>query len=190
KNRVFMPLQVINSQTRHVLGHELVHAFQYHSLIEGDSTQLENIGNLPLWMVEGMAEYLSLGKVDANTAMWMRDAVLNKDIPTLRDLTENSKYFPYRYGQAFWSFIGSTYGDTLIIPFFKSTAKYGYEMAIRRTFGYDERTLSSLWKSSLETTYGPMLIDSSQTRPIGKKIIDNTNAGEMNVAPAISPDGK
>lgn len=190
KNRVFMPIQEINFQTRHVLGHELVHAFQYHSLIEGDSTQLENIGNLPLWMIEGMAEYLSLGKVDANTAMWMRDAVLNKDIPTLEDLTTNSKYFPYRYGQAFWSFIGSTYGDTIIMPFFKSTAKYGYQMAIRRTFGYDEKTLSSLWKSSLENAYQPYLRDSSQTNPIGKKIIDNVNGGEMNVAPAISPDGK
>jgi Tol biopolymer transport system component len=189
KNRVFMPLQEINGQTRHVLGHELVHAFQYHSLIEGDSTNLENIGNLPLWMVEGMAEYLSLGKVDANTAMWMRDAVLNKDIPTLRDLTTNSKYFPYRYGQAFWSFIGSTYGDTIIMPFFKATAHMGYEMAIRRTFGYDEKTLSNLWKSSIENAYKPYLLDTAQT-PIGKKIIDNVNGGEMNVAPAISPDGK
>jgi hypothetical protein len=190
KNRVFMPIQEINFQTRHVLGHELVHAFQYHSLIEGDSTNLENIGNLPLWMVEGMAEYLSLGKIDANTAMWMRDAVLNKDIPSLRDLTTNSKYFPYRYGQAFWSFIGSTYGDTTIMPLFKSTAKYGYEYAIRRTFGYDEKTLSSLWKSSLENMYKPYLRDSAQTTPIGTKIIDNVNGGEMNVAPAISPDGK
>ncbi|WP_051290978.1 peptidase MA family metallohydrolase [Pedobacter glucosidilyticus] len=189
KNRVFMPIQESNFQTRHVLGHELVHAFQYHSLIEGDSTQLENIGNLPLWMVEGMAEYLSLGKVDANTAMWMRDAVLNKDIPTLRDLTTNSKYFPYRYGQAFWAFIGSTYGDTIIMPFFKSTAKFGYEMAIRRTFGYDEKTLSSLWKSSLENAYTPYLKDTTQ-KPIGTKLIDNENGGDMNLSPAISPDGK
>ncbi len=87
KNRVVMPFMQINNQTRHVLGHELVHAFQYHSLIEGDSTRLENIGNLPLWMVEGMAEYLSIGKKDAFTAMWMRDAYLNKDIQTLKDLT-------------------------------------------------------------------------------------------------------
>ncbi|OAQ40629.1 tolB protein precursor [Pedobacter psychrophilus] len=188
KNRVVMPFQEINAQTRHVLGHELVHAFQYHSLIEGDSTQLENLGNLPLWMIEGMAEYLSLGKVDANTAMWMRDAVLNKDIPTLEDLTTNSKYFPYRYGQAFWSFIGSTYGDTTIFPFFKSTAKYGYQAAIRRTFGYDEKTLSGLWKSSIENAYNPYLKDTTQT-PIGIKIVDETNGGNMNVAPAISPDG-
>ncbi|WP_317193089.1 DPP IV N-terminal domain-containing protein [Pedobacter segetis] len=183
-----MPLQEINAQTRHVLGHELVHAFQYHSLIEGDSTQLENLGNLPLWMVEGMAEYLSLGKIDANTAMWMRDAVLNNDVPTLEDLTTNSKYFPYRYGQAFWAFIGSTYGDTTIFPFFKSTAKYGYQIAIRRTFGYDDKTLSGLWKSSLENAYKPYLKDTTQT-PIGTKIVDETNGGEMNVAPAISPDG-
>ena len=46
KNRVVMPISQLNHQTRHVLGHELVHAFQYHSLIEGDSTTLENIGNL------------------------------------------------------------------------------------------------------------------------------------------------
>lgn len=189
KNRVIMPVSMLNHQTRHVLGHELVHAFQYHSLIEGDSTNLENIGNLPLWMVEGMAEYLSVGKQDAYTAMWMRDALLNHDIPTLKDLTTSNKYFPYRYGQAFWSYIGSTYGDTVIVPFFKETAKYGYEMAIRRTFGYDERTLSGLWKTSIENTYKPYLKDTSQA-PVGKRIIDNNNGGEnYNVAPAISPDG-
>ena len=190
KNRVIMPITQLNHQTRHVLGHELVHAFQYHSLIEGDSTNLENIGNLPLWMVEGMAEYLSIGKVDAYTSMWMRDAMLNKDIPTLKDLTTSNKYFPYRYGQAFWSYIGSTYGDTVIVPFFKETAKYGYEMAIKRTFGYDEKTLSSLWKTSIENTYQPFLKDTSQI-PVGKRIIDEKNGGEhYNVAPAISPDGK
>ena len=190
KNRVILPLTQLNNQTRHVLGHELVHAFQYHSLIGGDSTNLENLGNLPLWMVEGMAEYLSVGKVDAYTAMWMRDAYLTKDIPSLKDLTTTNKYFPYRYGQAFWAYIGSTYGDTVIVPFFKETAKYGYQLAIRRTFGYDERTLSNLWKTSIENTYKPYLKDTAQI-PIGKRIIDNKNAGEhYNVAPSVSPDGK
>lgn len=189
KNRVVMPIMLINNQTRHVLGHELVHAFQYHTLIEGDSTQLENIGNLPLWMVEGMAEYLSIGKKDAFTAMWMRDAYLNHDIPSLKDLTESNKYFPYRYGQAFWAYIGATYGDTVIVPLFKATAKYGYEAAIQRVFGYNEATLSRLWKNTIENAYQPLLKDTAQV-PIGKIIIDKNNAGNMNVAPAISPDGQ
>ncbi|RYY19912.1 MAG: tolB protein precursor, partial [Sphingobacteriaceae bacterium] len=143
----------------------------------------------PLWMIEGMAEYLSLGKKDAYTAMWMRDAYLNKDIPSLKDLTTSSKYFPYRYGEAFWSYMGSTYGDSVIAPFFQNTARYGLEYGIRRTFGYDEKTLSSLWKTSIEQTYKPYLKDTVQ-KPVGLRVIDDKNSGKMNVAPAISPDGK
>lgn len=189
KNRVVMPVMENNQMTRHVIGHELVHAFQYHILLGRDDANYENINNLPLWMIEGMAEYLSLGKRDSYTAMWMRDAYLNHDIPTVKDLTESNKYFPYRYGEAFWSFIGSTYGDTIITPFFKNTARFGLEYGIRRTFGYDDKTLSRLWKNSIENTYKPYLQDTIQ-KPVGHLVISDKNSGKMNVAPAISPDGK
>ena len=189
KNRVVMPVMETNQTTRHVIGHELVHAFQYHLLFGKDSSNFENINNLPLWMIEGMAEYLSLGKNDSYTAMWMRDAYLNHNIPTVKDLTESNKFFPYRYGEAFWSFIGSTYGDTVIIPFFKNAARFGMQYGIRRTFGYDDKTLSTLWKNSIEATYKPFLKDTAQV-PVGHRLIDDKNFGKMNLAPAISPDGK
>jgi len=191
KNRVVFPVMQINHQTRHVLGHELVHAFQYRVLIEGgDSTRLENIGNIPLWMVEGMAEYFSIGKKDAFTAMWMRDAYLNHNIPSLRAMTENpNQYFPYRYGQAFWAYLGSTYGDTVIMPLFKATAMYGYEMGIRRVFGYDAQTLSNLWRNTMENAYSSLPVDTAVT-PVGRSVINSSNSGRMNVSPAISPDGK
>jgi len=189
KNRVVMPVMETNQMTRHVIGHELVHAFQYHILLGKDSTSYENLNNIPSWMIEGMAEYLSLGKKDSYTAMWMRDAYLNHDIPTVKALTESNKYFPYRYGEAFWSFIGSTYGDTVIVPFFKNTARFGLQYGIRRTFGYDDKTLSSLWKNAIEATYKPYLKDTAQV-PIGNRIIDDKNSGKLNLAPAISPDGK
>ncbi len=191
KNRVIMPVTELANQTRHVLGHELVHAFQYHTLLETDSISIENISQVPLWMIEGMAEYLSVGKKDAFTSMWMRDALLNRDIPSLKDLTNSNRYFPYRYGQAFWTFIGSVYGDTTIVPLLKNTAKYGYENGLKYTLGYDDKALSGLWKNAIETHYRPLLKqDSSQIKLTGTKIIDNKNAGNMNVAPALSPDGK
>lgn len=62
------------ADTDHVLGHELVHAFQYDiAMPRGPETGLENSGleRLPLWFIEGMAEYLSLGPADPNTAMWI-----------------------------------------------------------------------------------------------------------------------
>ncbi|GAB3937510.1 DPP IV N-terminal domain-containing protein [Mucilaginibacter myungsuensis] len=189
KNRVVMPIMETNQTTRHVLGHELVHAFQYHILMGNDTTSLDNIGNIPLWMVEGMAEYLSIGKKDAYTAMWMRDAYQTKDIPSIKDLTTSGKYFPYRYGEAFWSFLGSTYGDSVIVPFFKNTARFGLEYGIRRTFGYDERTLSALWKNSITNAYKQYDADTAQA-PTGRKLIDSKTGGDYTVAPSVSPDGK
>ncbi len=191
KQRIVMPIMQINQQTRHVLGHEMVHAFQYRVIMEGrDSTRLENIGNIPLWMIEGMAEYFSIGKKDAFTAMWMRDAYARKDIPSLKQMTQESyKYFPYRYGQAFWSYIGSTYGDTVIMPLFAETAKHGYELAIKKVFGYDAQTISTLWKNSIENAYKSLGKD-TVSRPVGFSLINSTNGGRMNVSPSISPDGK
>ena len=76
KRRVVLPFAGGMAETDHVLGHELVHAFQYDiaatEYTEGGLGA--GINALPLWFIEGMAEYLSLGPVDANTAMWVRDA--------------------------------------------------------------------------------------------------------------------
>jgi hypothetical protein len=118
RNRVIMPMMYTHRQTDHVLSHELVHAFQYKTMTYGsDSTSLASIQNLPLFMVEGLAEYMSLGRDDSHTAMWMRDAVESDDIPSIEDMvTKQYKYFPYRWGQAFWSYVTATYGDDIIRP--------------------------------------------------------------------------
>ena len=188
KNRVVLPYTMINQQTQHVLGHELVHAFQYHRIIYGDSTSIESLGNIPLWMVEGMAEYLSLGRMDTYTSMWMRDAVLNDDVPNVKKLS-TYKYFPYRYGQAFWAFFSGTYGDNVIEPLFTNTAKYGLDVALAYTLGTTEAELGAEFTESLRTYYTPFLGDMKEHN-VGKKIISDANAGELNVSPVISPNGQ
>ncbi|MBC5775325.1 PD40 domain-containing protein [Pontibacter sp. KCTC 32443] len=189
KNRVVMPVTLSNKQTDHVLGHEMVHAFQYNLLRTGDSTSISSVRNLPLWMVEGLAEYMSIGSTDPNTAMWMRDAVLNKDIPTLRDLTRKPEYFPYRWGQAFWSFVAGTWGDGVIRPLFMATAIYGYEEAIELVLRTDAKTLGSMWRKQLEDYYAPYMAK-AQKSMTGTKLLHRENAGEMNISPMLSPNGK
>ena len=190
KNRVVLPVTETWAQTEHVLGHELVHAFQYNSLIKGDSTSLNSVRNLPLWMVEGMAEYLSIGSVDCQTAMWMRDAVLNDYLPTLDLMTsDQNKYFPYRYGQAFWAFVGRTFGDSLINPIFKETAKRGYDWALRRYVGMDEKTFSNIWIQTNKEFYKKVMKDSVDS-PAGNRTIFEKNAGQLNISPSVSPDGR
>jgi hypothetical protein len=186
KNRVIMPIAMSNQQTHHVLGHELVHAFQYNMILRGDSTSLRSLGNIPLWMTEGLAEYLSIGSVDAHTAMWMRDAVLQGDIPSIEDLN-NPKYFPYRYGQAFWAFLTGLKGDGVIAPFYETTAKVGLEQASVRVLGVKLDKLSELWQGALKKQYTPFL---GEERSYGKAILNKENAGRINISPAVSPNGR
>ena len=63
KRRIVLPLAGTLMETDHVLGHELVHAFQYRHGADSDreAPQGSGLERLPLWFIEGMAEYLSLG---------------------------------------------------------------------------------------------------------------------------------
>jgi Tol biopolymer transport system component len=189
KNRVVLPIMESAAQTDHVLGHELVHAFQYRFLMREDSLQLRNIRNMPLWMIEGMAEYLSIGDFDPNTAMWMRDAIINRDFPTLDDLTRSYKYFPYRYGEAFWAYFAGKYGDTSIIKLFDLTSKFGYEKALDSLTHKKEKAFSKDWRNETKHFYFKFLKDTVE-KPIGKKILSRKNSGTMNISPSLSPDGK
>jgi hypothetical protein len=189
RNRVVMPLMELNSQTNHVLGHELVHAFQYKLLQNReDSLSLNDIQNLPLWMVEGLAEFLSIGNTDPHTAMWMRDALRENKFPSLKDMTRNSEYFPYRYGQAFWSFMTGLFGDTVVYPLFRKTAEVGYDKAIKELTGLDEKAFSEAWKKNLSEYYSQFK-DLKADSLVGKLLLGK-NVGEINIAPVISPNGQ
>jgi len=189
RKRVVMPFMGSNRETSHVLGHEMVHVFQYNMIHENDSLSFESLRNLPLWMVEGLAEYMSIGPSDNKTAMWMRDAVLQDDVPSIKAMTKNpNKYFPYRYGHAFWSFITGIWGDAMIKPVLYTTAKYGIDMAVDSLFGISKDSLSTLWKNSVKTTYKPFIKDTIQ--PVGEPLFTSENSGELNLSPVLSPDGQ
>jgi hypothetical protein len=188
KNRVIMPIALTNQATYQVLGHELVHAFQFNRILNGDSTSIQSLGNLPLWIVEGMAEYMSIGSVDPHTAMWMRDAVLNEDVPTL-DQLDNPKYFPYRYGHAFWSFLTGLKSDRIIEPFFKSVAIFGVDSAIPMVLGMNKKDFNKLWQDAINAQFKPT-VQGKEKNTYGKPILDDKDGGQMNISPSISPDGK
>ncbi len=190
KNRVVIPVLESNAQTDHVIGHELVHVFHFRALFIDDSLSLNSLRNLPLWMVEGMAEYFSIGSVDANTSMIMREAVRQDKFPSLKEMTRDYSYNPYRYGHSFISFIGKTWGDDIIGPLYRETAKFGYESAIERIIGLNATTVSNLWRSATFSHFEQYLEDSTRLLPRGSILLDEENSGNMNISPSLSPDGK
>ena len=189
KNRVIMPLTGSYADTDHVLGHELVHAFQYNLAQGRSGAGLRGMSLLPLWVVEGIAEYLSVGREDALTAMWLRDAIRREDLPTLRELS-TGEYFPYRYGQALWAYIGGRYGDDSIVDLYRRSLRVGWEPALSQVLGTSSDSLSVAWREAVEAEYLPLMAGRQAPGESGALLLaPSTGSGEQNVAPSVSPDG-
>jgi len=196
KRRVVLPFAGPLKETDHVLGHELVHAFQYDITGQGRSPAnpaAAGLFRLPLWFVEGMAEYLSLGPIDPNTAMWLRDAAKDT-LPTLRKL-DNPKYFPYRWGQAFWSYVGGRWGDETVGRLLKRAGGSGdLATAFVRTLGISDSTLSADWHESIHAAYQPVAAATKDPGTYGDVVFQRNEkektGASYNLAPALSPDGK
>ncbi len=188
KRRIVLPISFSAQQSSHVLGHEMVHAFQYHIIEENTRAGLSAIQHIPLFMIEGMAEYMSLGNTYSQTALWMRDALEHKDFPDLKTLSVNYSYSPYRFGHAFWSYISYEYGEQYMLQLLKETANKGMENAIADVLNISIDSLSVSWKNALQQ----QLLPDSNYIPtvIGNNLITHKNSGNYNLAPAVSPDGQ
>jgi WD40 repeat protein len=197
KRRVVLPMAGTLAETDHVLGHELVHAFQYDIASQraaaqgGGQGRGTGVENLPLWFIEGMAEYLSIGPVDAHTAMWIRDAARKEKLPTIADL-DNPKYFPYRWGQALWAFIGGRWGDEVIPRIYRDALRSGdIDVALKNSTGLKAREVSAEWQAAIHAQDDPVLKANDRVGTFGTSLTgSDTSKLAMNVSPSLSPDGK
>jgi dipeptidyl aminopeptidase/acylaminoacyl peptidase len=196
KQRVIMPLTGSYQETDHVLGHELVHAFQYD--ISGLGRSRGNVGasgralgGAPLWFIEGMAEYLSSGPVDPYTALTLRDASLSGDVPTIEQLYSPS-FFPYTWGHALWAYVAGRWGDASIGQILRLVGQgVNHEEAMERILNIPIEELSADWQVAIRRTYLPLLEERLEPRQIAQPLItEGTEGGRLNVGPAISPDGE
>jgi WD40 repeat protein len=193
KRRIVMPVGATLAETDHVLGHELVHAYQYDMTGQGkvSSTNFPGALRMPLWFIEGMAEYLSVGPIDPHTAMWLRDASRKEKLPTVRDLS-NPRYFPYRYGQALWAYIAGRYGERV---FGDALRRIGprtndAETVLKEVLGIDDKALSKDWHAAIRDAYAPAVAGKKRPAEYGAALVtEKGQGGSLNVAPALSPEG-
>ena len=157
KRRIVLPFAGPIEASDHVLGHELVHAFQYDITGTNVSSGAAGALALPLWFIEGMAEYLSIGPEDPLTAMWMREATRREKLPEI-DKLDNPKYFPYRYGQALWAYIAGKYGDGAVGNMLRAAAgrDASYGSAIKSVLQIDTKELTRDWHDAEFEAFRPI----------------------------------
>jgi hypothetical protein len=105
RRRIAMPFAPTLTETDRILGHEIAHAFQF------DIARRHRSGSaLPLWFIEGMAEYLARGASDLEAIRWIRDVVSSDAIPR-KEGDAARRFSPYHYGHAFWAYVAGRFGD-------------------------------------------------------------------------------
>jgi WD40 repeat protein len=195
RRRIVLPTGGTLGDLNHVIGHELTHAFQYD--ITGGGTNgrgaVPRAADLPLWFIEGMAEYLSLGPVAPLTAMWMRGALQDTardTLPTYRQL-EDPRFFPYRYGQALLAYVGGAYGDDRIGELLRASGRTrGVDQAIRGVLSLSPDELVGRWHAATHASFDSVRSRTELPDRYGPRLIGvNEDLGQYNVAPALSPDG-
>jgi hypothetical protein len=194
KRRIVLPVSGPLAETDHVIGHELVHAFQFDITGEGGGIAMAGIPSVmrfPLWFVEGMAEYLSIGPNDPNTAMWMRAAVKQDELPDARKL-QDPRFFPYRYGQALWAYIAGRWGDDAVGRILKaSRTSPSPAVAFTRVLRMTPDSVVAGWHQALKDYYTPLVERTADPTDYGRPLVTHeSQGGRLNIAPELSPDGQ
>ncbi len=195
RHRLIMPFTGDYRSFERVLAHELVHEFQYDVFARGkagaNQQNLERI-NPPLWFMEGMAEYLAIGPNHTLTTNWLRDAAVAGNVPTLAQMTDRpDKFFPYRFGESLWQYVGERWGDAAIGEVLQATPNVGVERAIQRVLGLPVDELSSDWREWVLSRYLSEASGMDRARAYAQPLLTHRlSGGEIFLAPALSNDGK
>lgn len=193
KKRIVLPFNGSYSDFRHVLFHELVHVFQYRILYGRGMAALSKAATLrvPLWFIEGMAEFESLGW-DESAESYIRDAVLNEKLYSISELNFLGGYAVYKEGQSILRFINERYGEKKIGELLhKIKVTQSLDGTLRQVLGIDEEELNKQWIKSLKKEYWPLVEEKEEVEEIATPIV--THKGERNIynyAPSISPSGE
>ncbi len=192
KNRIVAPFQGDYSQFDHVLHHELVHAVMNQMFYGGTfQTALRsgNLGKIPIWVSEGIAEYESLGGYNFETDMFMRDISLNEKLIDLKDM---NNYFAYRGGQTFFWYIAKKYGSQKVGDFInRLKVNTDINSTFKSAFNMTLEEFSEEFKNDLKEYYWPDIAIFKNPKEFAERITNHTKEDNFyNSSPSISPDGK
>jgi dipeptidyl aminopeptidase/acylaminoacyl peptidase len=159
KGRVVIPSSGSLQQFRHVITHELVHVFMHNKLqstLRARGMRMDRY--LPLWYVEGLAEYYST-EWDSQAEMILRDAVLNGYITPLSSIWMISgSWLMYKAGQAALDFLAREYGEENILRLIDNFWVHeDFSQVMKYTIGKTYEEFDREWMRDLRKRYFPLV---------------------------------
>ncbi|MEN3046632.1 MAG: hypothetical protein ABDH49_06600 [Candidatus Hydrothermales bacterium] len=192
KKRIVLPFNGSYSEFKHVLIHELVHVFEYELFYGrvGQNLLTGNVPNVPLFVMEGLAEYLSKNE-DSETRGFVRDLIINNLLPDLERLSISGDYIVYRLGEMFFRFIEEKYGKEKVSEFVRNfQVARNLERNVKKTFGENLKRLSERFNWYIKDKFYRDFKSYSFPYEIAERLTEHElEGGFLNIGCAISPDG-
>lgn len=172
--------------------HELVHQFTIQK-VRSVAQEAKAFGNplqgLPLWFIEGLAEYYAKDGLDPEAEMMVRDLMVNPDV--LRgyafvDFFQQGPYgflFIYKLGQARVAFLEETYGEGFVQKVLENSPKLvgagpqqqqqqqpqqggmTFETLLEELTGDEPRTIASRFEAWMKRRAYTAWLKSEQSNP-------------------------
>jgi WD40 repeat protein len=199
KNRIAIPIVSSQKRLKEVVFHEVTHVFQYEVLYGGAVKQIRLLRSIfvPLWFIEGMAEYQAEDQDPSYTNMLIKDAVISNRLKSL-DKLDNFNHFDgrevvlaYKLSQSVLEYISSTYGKEKIGAMLKEYRKpeITLNQCLKHIIGIELNELNEKWQYSLKEKYWNEVKGKNEPKTYANPIYFNTNHLYYNSTPTFSPDG-
>ncbi len=190
KNRIVLPFEGDYSKFRHVIHHELAHAVMLQMLYGAGMQSIINgmmRFQLPLWMIEGFAEYAST-RWNTESDMFMRDAAISGYLPPLSGF---GGFLNYKAGQYVFYYLAEKYGPEKISEIMgKIKVSKSVERGLKRSIGIGMEELNKRFQKYVKTEYWPDIANRQEPEEFAKKMTDHAKTNNfVNNAPTLSPRG-
>jgi Tol biopolymer transport system component len=190
RNRVVIPFPGSYDELRHVLVHELTHAYMFDMLYGGgigNAITKRGYFDIPLWFAEGLAEWESLGW-DRNAEMFVRDGTITGYLPPLE---YGEGYLVYKEGQVAMRFLVDRFGpDRLRDLLQKMKFHRSFNRAFEASLGTSTMHFNQEMTEWLRRTYWPLVREESGPETFARRLTDHRHdRSSLNLGAAISPAG-
>jgi Tol biopolymer transport system component len=190
RNRVVLPFTGPYEDLRHVVVHELVHAYMFDMFYGGAAGAMlarQSFYQAPLWFAEGLAEYLSLG-MEPNAEMFLRDGTIAGNLPPLM---YSGGYIVYKQGQSAMSYLVERYGEERLRDLLRQMRHMrSFERAFQRSLGVPVERFDEQWRLWLRKRYWPTIATKEDPEQFARRLTDHRrDQSYLNTSPAISPQG-
>jgi Tol biopolymer transport system component len=188
KGRIAVPMTGSMWELRHVVRHEMVHAFMMEKLAKVMSEKNRfTYQHPPLWFVEGMAEYIASPKADTQSHMFVRDALLQGNLPDLETIWRiEGSFMMYKEGEAVLRYIATNFGTDAIVRILENWwVSDKFPIVLKRTIGMNLNELSDAFMKSIKRRYYPTILHAGFAPDDGKQL---TEEHTFHSRPAVGYD--